>query len=115
MSPFKKYFKIFLLTGITTFGLIQPLLAADYSKSVLPFDKATSYDVYFYSGEENKCVIKDVEIAGFREIGGKSFLVIKAYGFKLKDVEGFILFDSVAAILPNHEFRVNSVQQINIQ
>ena len=91
------------------------IFAAEYSKGALPFDKATSYDVYFNSGDENKCLIKDVEIAGFQDIGGRTFLVIKAYGFRLKEIEGYILLDSIVAILPNHEFRVNSALQINIK
>ena len=81
-------------------------LAADSSLPSV-FEKGTMYDIYFEAGYNNdKFIIKGVEIVGFQDIGGKNFLVIKAGGFNLKEDNGFVLFDSVAAILPNWQFRV---------
>ena len=88
------------------FGFTKIAFAANV---VLPstFDKDSTYDIYFEAGyDSEKFIIKGVEIVGFQEIGGKTFLVIKAGGFNLKEDNGFVLFDSVAAILPNWQFKV---------
>lgn len=82
---------------------ISPVQAEDYYR----FERNLTYDIYFNSAEEHVSVINDVEIKGFEEIAGRTFLVIRAKGFKLSEEEGYILFDSVTAILPERNFRVN--------
>lgn len=76
------------------------------------FDSRVRYIIYFSNGEDAVSVIRDVEIRGFTEIAGKTFLLIKSYGFNLKDVDGFILFDAVMAILPDREFKVETEKRI---
>lgn len=72
------------------------------------FEDHMRYDIYFYNGEYSTAVIKNVDIEGFREIAGRTFLVIKSHEFKLKQTEGFILFESITAILPGGNFRVHT-------
>ena len=102
---------LLVATGI----FIAVIDASAVEKSIAPFDRATSYDIYFYCDDDSKCVVKNVEIAGFQEIYGKTFIDVKPYGFKLKDTDGYILFDSVSAILPNQDFRVDSIRQIDFR
>ena len=86
---------------------------AGYDTSV--FDDKSSYDVYFYSGYGSSSVIKSVKILGIKEIGGKTFLLIKPYGFKLDDAPGYVSIESVTAILSNQQYRVDSNQDSNIR
>lgn len=77
-------------------------------------DEKRAYDVYFYSGD-NTSFVKNVRILGIQDVAGKKFIVIRPYGFKLSDTEGLISLDSVAAILPNQDFRVEQNQNINVR
>jgi len=70
------------------------------------FNKRTSYDIIIKTGEDYDSSINNVEILRFQEIAGKTFLVVRRHNFTLKDVEGFILFDSIIAILPEHQFGI---------
>lgn len=79
-------------------------------KEEMIFDKRQSYNIYFHSFDDSySAVIEDVQIIRFQEIANKTFLVIKAKGLKLTEEEGFILFDSISAILPERNFRVKEV------
>ena len=78
------------------------------------FDRRVTYDIYFGNSEDYTTVIRDVEIMRVEEIAGRSFLVIKSHGFRLQDVDGFILLDAVTAILPNSEFNVQTMQKEHI-
>ena len=113
MNKIRKIFLALVIAQAAIVVLLDGAQAAE--RSIDAFDKATSYDIYFYCDDDSKCVVKNVEIDGFQDIYGKTFLVIKPFGFKLKDTDGFILFDSVSAILPNQDFRVNSIQQIDFR
>lgn len=95
------------LISVLTFVLIS--LPAWGAPQLGPFEKGTAYNIYFISGESNYVVLEDAEIVRFEEIGGRSFVVVRSAGFSLQDDEGFILFDSVAAILPDKNFRVRQI------
>ena len=71
------------------------------------FEKNLEYDIYFSSFNGGLAIIENTEILGIKEVGGKRFLVIKSKGFKLEEGEGYVLFDSIAAILPDRNFKVN--------
>jgi len=60
-------------------------------------------------------VVRSVEIVRFEEIAGKSFLVVRASGFNLKNEEGYILFDSISAILPGRKIRTDQTKGIKIR
>ena len=79
------------------------------------FDDKASYDIYFYNGYGSSLVIKSIKILGFKEIAGKTFLVIKPYGFKLDDTQGYVFIDSVVAILPNQDFHIDVNQNMNLK
>jgi hypothetical protein len=79
------------------------------------FDDRVAYDIYFSTGSNSSTVIKNVTILRLEEIAGKTYLVIRDQGFKLKIEEGFVLLDAVVAILPERNFRVHQSQRINIQ
>jgi len=80
------------------------------AQSTSYFDDKITYDIYFSNSEETR-IIKSVQIMGFQEIGEKLFLVVQPNGFNLKDYSGFILFDSVQAILPDRNFQVDDSQK----
>jgi len=77
------------------------------------FKKNLSYNIYFDSSDHTTAVLEHVEIIRFETIGGRIFMVIKTHDFDLRDTEGFILFDSVSAILPDRHFPVRSVSKIH--
>lgn len=79
------------------------------------FDDKLQYDVYFYSGESSASVLQGVNIRGFQQIGGKEFLVIKSRGLKLSEESGYILFDSIIAILPERNFNVRKTDSIQLK
>ena len=78
----------------------------NYHNAQRIFDDRIAYDIYFSSSDYQTTVAHSVEIIRFEEIGNKTFLVIRSAGFSLKDEEGFILFDSVLAILHDRNFKV---------
>lgn len=98
-SSLKIFFLVFALSAFSRTASATPVVQT-------AFERDTIYDIYFEAGHNDKFIIRGVEIVGFQDIGGKNFLVIKAGGFNLKQDEGFILFDSVSAVLPNWQFKV---------
>jgi hypothetical protein len=96
-------FALVLLTGPSVFA---------QSQVGKLFDDSISYDVYFLSGDNITNVVRSVEIIRFEEIAGKSFLVVRAAGFNLKNEDGFILFDSISAILPDRKIKVEQTKGI---
>ncbi len=99
-----------LLVGLSL--LIVPLSWAD---ELTAFDSKQDYDIYFYSSESSTSVLENVNIIGFKKIGGKEFLMIRSKGFKLTEESGYIDFDSVIAILPDSHFRVRKSDGIRIR
>ena len=79
------------------------------------FDDRISYDIYFSSGDVSTNVVNSVEILRFEEVAGKTFLVIRSSGFNLKEEEGFILFDSISAILPDRNIKVEKTKGIRLR
>ena len=73
--------------------------------NALGIDTNMSYDIYFYTGENARSLIKNVRILRFQDISGRTFVVITSAEFKLKDSQGFVALDNVSAILPNQELR----------
>ena len=103
---FKKYLMIALI--VVLFFLTKSAAGAAYNY----FNDRLSYDVYFYNGDTNVSVIKDVNIVRIDDVAGKTFLVIKAAEFSLKDAEGFISYDDVIAVLPNQNYKIQTQQKI---
>ena len=97
--------RLFFATALI-FILFSGNAKAQQQPTYLQFDEKTTYDIYFSHSEE-LTIIKSVRILGFQEIGEKLFLVVQPNGFSLKDYEGFILFDSIQAILPDRNFQVD--------
>jgi hypothetical protein len=65
------------------------------------FEKDTDYDIYYGVGTYEINVVRGVKIFALIEIGGEQFLEISGAGFGEKEKKGYILFDSVKAILPS--------------
>lgn len=78
------------------------------------FDKLISYNIYFTGTDGQIAVFESVEIVGFEEITGKTFLVFKASGFNLKPVNGYIFFDKIIAIVPTSHPRLKNVESLSI-
>lgn len=93
----------FLVINFFCLAIFQP---AQGSEENLIFKDKTSYDIYLEGSEERLNVIKEVYILRVEEIYGKTFLVVRPAGFTLDPSEGFILFDSIRAVLPHHKMRV---------
>ena len=102
-------FPIILLVVIA--GSAMNVLAADATF----FEPKASYDVYLGGSEKELTVIADVEILRVQEILGRTFLVIKPSDFTLNPKEGFILFDSVHAILPNNNVKFQNTGRQSIK
>jgi len=99
----KKYFLAILVLLIV--GMQSSLAMAE--KDEYGFDNHTYYDIFIQSGDGNVSIIKNVEIEGFKEVLGRTFLIVRSSSsFKIKDEDGFILFDAIVAILPDRNFRV---------
>ena len=79
------------------------------------FDDRFTYDIYLRTKDDLSSVVRKIAIEGFREIGAKTFLVIKSTGFRFKDAQGFVSLDSVVAILPTDELRIHEGQKIQTQ
>ncbi|MGE0267644.1 MAG: hypothetical protein AB7S78_04215 [Candidatus Omnitrophota bacterium] len=102
----------FILLFVGFFSVALPGFA---EKSYYGFDERLQYDIYFQSGQNNTSVLQSVNIRGFQQIGGKEFLVIKSRGLKLSDESGYILFDSIIAILPERNFSVRTTDSIQLK
>ena len=103
------FFKGFFIIGIILFLSLRTLHA---ESEYFEFEDNLSYDIYFYSGENFTSVIERATIEGFQDIGDKQFLVIRSKGFKLNEEVGFILFDSIIAILPDRNFKVRKTDKV---
>lgn len=104
-----------LLGAMAVIAMPRPSMA---EQGGLFFDRRIHYDIYFSAGYDDAQVIKNVEILRLQDIGDKTFLVIRSAGFNLKDTEGFILYDSVTAILPgsdNYSIRVEGAEEKQIR
>ncbi|MBP9853643.1 MAG: hypothetical protein KBD53_02110 [Candidatus Omnitrophica bacterium] len=103
--------EISFLILLLSLGVSQPSLAQDFKR----FDEKRGYDIYFRSGENHMSVVEDVSILGFQQIAEKEFLIVKSKGFKLSDDAGYILFDSIIAILPENDFRIRKSDSIQVR
>lgn len=101
----------FFFVSLSCAILVSAPEITEASQKFSLFDRRATYDIYFGNSEDYTTVIRDVEIIRIEEIAGRSFMVIKSHGFRLQDVEGFILLDAVTAILPNSEFNVQTTQK----
>lgn len=93
----------FLCFLFLVLSLTSQALAGDIPSALL--NSKSAYDLYISSGDSELTIIQDVEIVGYDQIGGIDFLVIRNYGFSLKDQPGYIRVSSVVAILPEHKLR----------
>ncbi len=87
--------------GLVTFGS-SPLWA---QMKGLDFNENIYYDIYFAYA-----VVKGIRIQGLKEIQGERFLVVSTTNLKTKDTEGYILFDTIKAILPTGYINVNAFE-----
>ena len=100
----------FVIFSVLILGFIPKVSADD---TVVGFDSRVSYDIFFQGGKhQSNSVISNVEIVGFDTLGGKTFIIIKPNGFRLKDARGYVLLDSVSAILPNEEFSIKDSKDV---
>lgn len=102
--------KIFIISVAIVF--IQMSDAQAKKKGI--FDDRYSYDIYFSTGYKLTSVLESVDIVGFEEIAGKTFLVVETSNFSLQDSNGYILFDSVTAIVPDRNFKVKNVDKLRL-
>ncbi len=108
---FTQSWKTWFIAGILFFFFSLPMEAAETPR---PFEKLIGYNVYFSGTDDQIVVFEAVEIVGFEEIMGKTFLVFKAVGFNLKPSNGYILFDKVVAIVPASHSRPKNVEGLSI-
>jgi hypothetical protein len=52
--------------------------------------------------------VRDVSIAGIKQIGDKIFLRVENAQFRVGDYKGLIALDSISAILPSNVFQVKA-------
>ena len=103
---FKKVFVLCSLIVLIS-GVGQAVESSrDITESNYVFDKNLEYDIYFQSGDSCSAVVENVQILGIQDFGNKKFLIVQSKGFRLQDARGFILFESISAILPNGNFQV---------
>jgi hypothetical protein len=103
--------KLFILSVLFLFLSSSVVLAAPPA----PFEEKTSYDIYLQSSEEKLNIISDVEIVTFLKIGEELFLVVRSSEFSLNNTDGYVLFKSVQAILPNRKLGMNSSDRLKIK
>lgn len=104
------------MLAVTGLLVCVPLHVAGAAGSeTMAFDSQQEYDIYFYSSESSTSVLENVNILGFKTIGGKEFLVIRSKGFKLTEESGYVDFAAVIAILPDSHFRVRKSDGIRIR
>lgn len=102
--------KIFLLVVLLICAFIFPVRA---DQSLGNIDKNENYDIYYgSSGNAESFVVKRVRIVRVDTINDLEFLVfINDSGFNAKTKEGFILFSSIKAIVPNSTFTIRNQEQ----
>ena len=110
MKSFRQCFKILILTVYFACICSAGLQAASGD---FDFDDRLTYDIFFSIAEDRQSVVEHVSIEGFTEIAGKKFLVVKSRGLKLSEEEGYILFESIVAILPDRNFKVKKSSSHN--
>ncbi len=88
---------------------LNPSLALEAADEIFPLGRSMSYNIYLSGAEEKLVFLENVDVLGFEDIGGKSFLVVQLHGFSLQPAKGYILFDKIAAILPNINPRLKNV------
>ena len=107
MGQNKRFFRegifitAFFTAAVWILAAAWPAAAGD-----LGFDDKIGYDIYYYSGGDNVSLIKNVEILRVQSVHNIDFLVVQGAGFKVENEEGFILLNTVRAILPHSFYRV---------
>ena len=103
--------------SVIIIGLISVLLflKSSFAEEMSFFQSKASYDIYLEGTDYNLSVITDVEIIRVQEIYGRTFLVVRPADFTLDPKEGFILFESVRAILPNNKLKPQNTNRINVK
>ncbi len=95
--------KALLVISFVSFMMLPHLSGAE---EVLGFNDNLRYNIYFAGEDSEIAVITNAKIEGVRTLGVKTFLVITSTGLKFNEGDGFILLDSVVAILPEGNFNV---------
>lgn len=87
-----------------------PLYANDNLGNI---DKNENYDIYYgNAGGTESFVVKRVRIVRVDRINDLEFLVfINDSGFNARAKEGFVLFSSIKAIVPNSTFTIRVTEQ----
>jgi hypothetical protein len=78
------------------------------------FEKDIVYDIYYEVSTYEVDIIKGVKVIGITEIGEKKFLEIYPSGLGGKEKKGYILLDTVKAILPSNYIGVDRSFRGNI-
>ena len=103
-----------IIAGLVVFTLAACAVVFAEEKD-LPFQSKVSYDIYLQDYADDLDVIADVEILRVQEIQKHVFLVIRPAEFTLETKEGFVLFDSVRAILPSARMKIQRTNRINVK
>lgn len=106
----KRIQKSKILWLIASMFLLFSSLSVESAETPRPFEKLIGYNIYFSGTDDQIVVFEAVEIVGFEEIVGKTFLVFKAVGFNFKPSNGYILLDKVVAIVPASHPRLKNVE-----
>lgn len=100
---------LFLVAGL--FLAAQAAFADGKGLTEEVFDRDLEYKIYFSGNNEYTNAIENVLILGFEEIAGRLFLVVQSRGFSITREKGYVLFDSVTAIIPDRDLKVNRIQK----
>ena len=91
------------ITGVVLF-MALPLKAQGNG---LGFPKNSKYDITYDAGGDSAITVRNVEILDIVKINTEEFLSFQAADFKLSNKEGYILFKSVRAIIPNSVYIID--------
>ncbi|MBL8013108.1 MAG: hypothetical protein JNN05_04605 [Candidatus Omnitrophica bacterium] len=102
-----KIVRVIVFAVVLAFSYYGPVLVfADLGLGNI--DKNENYDIYYgNTGGAESFIVSHVRIVRIDNINDQQFLVfVNDSGFNAKVKEGFILFSSIKAIVPNSTFTI---------
>ena len=93
--------------SITALYVLLALFLATNAFAQELFEKDSNYDIYYEASAYEGGFVRNVRIIGIIDGGEKKFLEITGSGFGGKEKKGFILFDSIKAMLPSGYIKVH--------
>ena len=100
-----KFFWVIIFVSVLA---ISPKLYAAVNDRLGMIDKNDTYDIYYGgTADGTSFIAKRVKVMRIEQINGVDFLVfINDSGFNAKMKEGFTLFETIKAIVPNSTFTI---------